>query len=347
MRVAFYPFCSQQDKRTGRFLLESDSGVKLCAYMAKQRPDSYLVLPMTIQCEDDRWRGDLPHTSILRVPYRLAQNNLHRRLQWEPDWLVQLASLVDCVFTTHLFLPFPLRCVAPKCKIVLECDMMPDTAWPQAEPLFKLAWASSDLAVSDSKRMALETSKHSKRSAHWFFAYEDSIAKPRKLERTIDVLFPSRCSATEYTNHTSFVHAMAGSERSIVIGDPTSYLRPHKWVLEKPFTRNEYLDVLHRSKVVVGLTQNFGSGYAFREAMAAGALPVTLDTPEYRELLTDRWPYFCTLGTIQATVERALAMGWLGVETWLLQEVMDNLKRTSYSEAWKIAKADFDSLDSI
>jgi len=217
----------------------------------------------------------------------------------------------------------------------MECGIRPDTAWPETKAMFPLAWKAASLIHCNSIQLAKMVSEEGGNAKVWQFAYEDSIVIPRNLPRDIDVLFPARCSATNYSNHLAFIRAFNDDVLCTCMTDPTNYLG-HSLELGSV----EYSNTLHRSKVVVGLTDNGYGGYAFREAIAAGACPVALDTPEYRELLTDAWPYLCTLDDVRQIAEKALATGWKSLGTKLVQQVSENLRNSSYSQAWISAKED-------
>ena len=326
MKVALVPFFSQQDKQHRKFRLDSDSGVRLYAHIAdsmrqKLGWDAALYLPQEHQCV-----GEAPNVAIRRVPYELCIDNLDRRLQWEPSFLRKLGEM-DLVLTQHEFFPYPLRCLCPNLRIVVECGIRPTTAYAETAEMFKLSYEAADAVHFNSRTLADEWAF--RRRWVWRFAYEDSAAVPRGLPRDVDVLFNARASATNYSNHVAFLAAFGSSELRIAVTDPTSYLRaktPGSVLPRLP--REEYVDLLHRSKVVVSLTDNGYGGYAWIEAAAAGAVPVVLNRPEYHEVLGDDWPYYCELNTVRAVTERALRN---------IPRVA-RLPSCSYSGAWKVAK---------
>lgn len=337
MKVLLYPFFSQQDKVARRFRLDSDSGVKLYAYMAKRMAECgwkpTFVLPSASMCigEDALDLRKIPRLRVIDM----AIDNLDRRLQWNPNLLRIACSDIDLVLTQHEFLAYPLRCIMPKLKIVMECGIRPKTAWPQTEELFPLAWRAADAIHFNSRTLADEVAHP--RKFVWQFAYDDSVEFPVSI-RGIDVLFNSRCSATNYTHHREFLAAFADSKLRIYFTDPTQYLKTQKLWPSELLSQGEYRKVLSKSKVVVGLTDNGYGGYAFREAIAAGCTPVALDVPEYRELLGESWPYYCTLHNVREVVERALA------NSVPLDEVQRRNSSGAYSNAWKQARSDLECL---
>lgn len=344
MRVLLYPFYSQQDKRTGKFLLASDSGFRAYSYIGRQMLaegwEPVMLVPPAEQCADCPF---LPYR-IVQFPYELCSDNLLRRLQWNPDWLAGLDY--DLVLTTHEFIAYPLRCLKPGLRIVMECGIRPSTAWPETAALFPLARVAAD-AVHFNSQLLADECEHSRRKFVWPFGYEE---RPHKVcKRTIDVVFPARTSSTEYSNHRLFVLALGGTDLAVVMTDPTSYLRsnpgkaPDGWVPPHPLLRADYDDLLDGSKVVVGLTANGYGGYAFQEAVAAGCCPVALRCPEYEELLGADWPYLCSSNpySLRAAVLAALAHGW---PRQFEERVHTKIKGNSYGAAWDRTSRDLKEL---
>lgn len=357
MRVVLYPFFSQQNKCTGKFRLQSDSGVKLYTYIANKLVEArhlvYFVLPDTRQCEDDIQVNAYVH----RVPYPLAVDNLQRRLQWEPGWLRFLSVNADIILTQHEFLAYPIKCLSPKTKVAMECGILPDTAWQQTADMFELAWDAADLIHCNSETLRKHIgrlSTNSYKATVWSFAYDDARLHrdPIAQRPCIDVLFNSRASSTNYSNHELFIAAMQQlPQYSVVMTDPTSYLRSQmlvlQWLPGHPLNTEQYLNVLRNSRVVVGLTANGYGGYAFREAIAAGALPVALRVPEYVELLGENWPYYIeelTVSAVQGAIAAALQYGRSSVSAEVNDNMWRNLRQSSYSAAWQVAKTDLERL---
>jgi hypothetical protein len=349
MHVVLYPFFSQQNKRTDRFLLQSDSGVKLYAYMADRMVEegwqTSLVLPAPRQCADTI----ATNARVRRIPYLIATNNLIRRLQHCPDWYKTMLHDADLLLTQHETLAYVVRCILPNVRIGTEVGMRLDTAWPQTEEMMRLSRRSSDFLHCNSRTLAEETTH--KCTTVWPFAYHDDIPlnTASDAERSIDVLFNSRCSSTDYSNHKLFLAAMLLQDWRVCMTDPTNYLRTtsdelpsHIAVPRSPLNRNDYLQTLRRSRVVVGLTDNGYGGYAFREAIAAGCVPVALNCTSYRELLGDDWPYYCSgnSGSLRAAVSDALTHGMPEQSHHLCSE----MSRCSYSAAWRTAKEFIDAL---
>jgi hypothetical protein len=346
VKVLLYPYCSMQDKRQQLFRLSSDAGVKLhlciAGRMLAKGWEPVLALPQEYQCCDE---PVLPCTTV-RLPYSAELDNFARRLQWVPRWLKQIVDRFDFVLTTHETLAYPLRAFAgEKLRIVTEGGVVVADV---TRELVELSWRASDLVHCNSKQLQ-ELAEPYAQTSLWQFAYEDSIAEPRGLYRDIDVLFSSRASAAEGTSHPVFLEAARSSRWSVLVTDPTSYLRNRGelfGVPPEPLDREQYLDALHRSRVVVGLVKDGSSGWALREAMAAGACPVTLCNQDYEDLLTPEWPYYCTATAagVREAVDDALHSGWGGVPTAVQQEVRRRLEASSYSAAWAQAEKDLEAL---
>jgi hypothetical protein len=352
MNVTLYPFFSQQDKRTNNFRLDSDSGVKLYAFMAEkfvERGDTvFFVLPQEYQCATDvALHKDV---TVLRPPFVLSPNNLDRRLQWEPSWLRNVAK-TDLLLTQHEFLAYPLRCLAPKLRIIMECGIRPETAYQETAAMFELAWNAASLIHCNSQTLAQSVSQQTNTpTTEWQFAYDERDLHPGKpiVDRKIDVLFPSRASSTSYSNHELFIQAMTTVACSVLMTDPTNFLRHTNrvqdgWLPKNPLVKSQYYNTLGDSKVVVGLTDNGYGGYAFREAIASGCIPVALRCPEYEELLTPDWPYLVAdkdPELLRRTVIDALNSRWGAIPTKLRMKVQYKIMEGSYETAWKRAAAD-------
>ena len=339
MKIAFYPFFSTQDKSKGQFRLQADSGVRLYTYCADRAVeagwDTTLILPDPPQCSD----SVTCQAKIKRIPHAVSVDNLDRRLHWNPKWLRQFEQY-DVVCTQHEFLPYPLRCLNPKLKIVVECGLRPETAYQATRAMFALAYDAADAVHFNSQTLADESGH--RRKFVWKFGYDPRI-KPEGLDRDFDVLFPGRASATNYTNHELFIEAMSNSGLRARMTDPTNYLRKQgdyykSFLFPSELSRNAYLVVLQRSRVVVSLATNGYAPYAFQEAVASGCIAVCPRSKEYIEVLGEQWPYYCELtpDCIRFTVKLALQYG--------MPDIVTRINESSYSEAWNVAKHDLESL---
>jgi len=342
VRLHFLPFWSQQSKQSNEFLLDRCSGTKYLSYMAtecaKLGHDVALAVPRHGQC-----RTFAPFVGKLLEPTcPVPTDNRRRRLHWDVEFLERVGD-ADVVVTCHEFAAIPLRMLT-RAKIVLEYGVRPSVAWGEMAPLFPVSWGCAHTVFALSETLAQEMRATGVPARVWKFGYDDVDAAPRGLRRDIDFLFPSRCSATGYTRHEEFLRATAEKGWRVVATDPTSYLRSrgeHTWAVpHDPLDREQYVECLHRAKVVVGLTDNGYGGFAFQEAVAAGALPVALRCPEYEEILGADWPYLCDLGSLASTLARARVEGWSAATLAQRSAVADNVSVCSYSSAWKRAKED-------
>jgi hypothetical protein len=344
--VALVPFLSQQDKVTGEFLLSTDSGLRLYTFLGLALQERgwhvQMHLPPYVQCEKYSLKLPTHHTD-----HAWPVSNLERRLDWHISHLKELVC-DDLVLTQHETLAVPLSVLGA--KVVTEFGMKPGTAWPETEPLHTLARKASALVHCNSEELArYATRVEGCCSAKvWCFGYDkrEFVGGGYDAPR-LSVLFNARSSSTNYSNHRVFVEAVKRRTDARMV-DPTGYLaKSNEGVGVLPrMKRSEYLRVLHESRVVVSLVDNGYGGYAFYEALAAGCCPVTLDTPAYREVLTDCWPYFTSLNPleVEAHVDRAMRWGWANVPYDVRAEVARCLAGRSYQAATEQAILDLEEL---
>lgn len=353
MRVTLYPFFSQQCKVTRRFRLDSDSGVRLYEHLGRTlRAFGHsvtIVTPPHHQCN-----------TMLRTPLtqhvlpELELDNLDRRLQWLPSAWRWLAQQTDLLLTQHEHLPYVMRCLGYTGKLVMEVGMRPETAY-STQDLFPLNWKACDLIHCNSHQLASELAMYHgvRNTTVWTYAFDDVLAAPQDMPKTIDVLFNARASATDYSNHKLFVREVQQvlAERpglQVRCTDPTGYLRksgdcPQEWVYGVPLAREEYVDVMQRARVVVSLTDNGYGGYAYREAMACGAVPVVPNMPEYVELLGHDWPYVCHVGT-PGSVAKAIVRALDGGRPPQWADAWNRLMLSSYTNTSLRARRDLEEL---
>lgn len=343
MKIAFVPFYSQQDKAAGKFRINTDSPVKFYSFMAKKLiaagHDVSFYVPHANQCVDILpWKAS--SYAVRCLPKNLPLCNMTRRFHWDTAWMGSLDY--DLLITSHEFLSIPLRALKPKMHTIVECGFDPESSFPAANALFPAAWSSASLVHCSNAALAGMVREYVRKHGNatvWPLGFDDSIAMPRNTVRYIDVLFSARASSTNYSNHKIFVDALVGSSYKILMTDQTNYLRankacPAEWLPEQPLVGDEYVSTLHRCKVIVGLMENGYGGNAFREAVAAGCIPVALNIPEYRALLGVDWPYLCEKHTVAETVHRALTNLWQPVSTDIFNLMWERLSAYSYSNAW-------------
>lgn len=332
MPLTFYPFCSQQDKVTGKFRLRSDAGVRMYSHMARTF-GATLVLPPREQCIDDVEGVEMLHTES-----QLLDNRL-RKLDWDVRWLQSLLARVGDgpLVTTHETLPIPLRLLAPKLRIVVEGMRPPAEA--EAD-LYKLAQRSANLVHCNSRQLAAEVDGNAR---VWPFGYEDSYEELRGCTRDIDVLFNARISAVDYTNFNMFREAMLGApELSVRVTDPTGYGRMHGLVPDgwrcDALDEAAYRELLGRCRIVVSLVDNGYGGFAFREAIAAGCTPVCPRWQHYAEVVGATWQHYTPMSAKHLrVVVRNAAFVRCSIP-------LDVCRRFSYSTATEIARRDLEAL---
>lgn len=314
MKVVLVPYFSQQDKRTGKLSLSTDSACKFFARLAEAL-GAVVVAPQPEQRADS---FSFANESVLRE--RVSLSNRDRRFQTLP-FVDAIPSDATHVITTHEALAYTLKALRPGVKVAMECGFDPAVAWPETSELIRLSWRAADLVfcASEPLRGLVEAP-----TALWRFAYDGSVAKPRKLARDIGCLFNSRCSATGYSNHELFLSATEGMSRAMT--DPTRYLSD-----AEPLSQEGYEALLHRSKLVVGLMRSGHTGFSFIEAIAAGCCPVALRTPAYEALLGAAWPYLCEASELRQTLERALRLGWQGASSQLVRRLQVEVDSCSYA----------------
>lgn len=335
MNIAFLPYYSQQDKVTGKFRINTDSPVKFYSFMARELAklghDVTFYVPHSNQCVDI-----LPIDSVVGCKIHYTGKNLPlcnktRRFHWDTAWLSSLHH--DMLITSHEYIAIPLKILRPTMKVIVECGFEPESSFPGANQLFPVAWSMADLVHCSNAHLADMVENGSDGTpVVWRLGYDVEIAKPRNVSRYIDVLFSARASSTNYTNHNIFIDALRGEPYKVLMTDQTNYLRrtgecPIEWLPERPLVGEAYIDMLHRSKVVVGLMENGYGGHAFREAIACGCIPVALNIPEYRELLGEDYPFLCSRAavSIRSAIEDALRFG---------TQMQSSVTKYSYQAAW-------------
>jgi hypothetical protein len=340
-RIAFVPFCSQQDKRHGKFLLGSDSGVKLCNAIAK-RVDAYaeLHLPDESQC----YGGFVADVPVFRMPRMPIANNL-RRLHWDTSYIRALAEY-DAVFTTHDFLTIPLKFINPKVRVMAECGLTPDAAYPEQGELFKLVWKLADCVACNTNSLANMVKPYNANTPVWQFSYDETQQHMFAYERDVDIVINVRASATNYTNHELVLEALKGNPLQIRFTDPTRYISencnvPSSWTMP-PLNTYDHYALLAHSKVVINLATEKGGGtHSLREAMAHGCIPVVLPTADNMDMLGEHWPFYCERNV--ESVRDAIKMALL-CDANARNHVRDIAQQFSHDGAWKIAKPHFERL---
>lgn len=336
MRATFWSFWSQQDKQSGKFL-PTCSSVKTYIYLAQRLSrelgwDCKLVTPLQLPAYSSVFDG------VPTVETQMPVENELRRLHWDAGFIRHIAHNSDLVVTSNDFIPIPLRQFSSKLRIVSEVSVLPGTASKGDQELFRLAWNSCDALHCNNELTRQAVQAHPRRWK-WQFSYPaELLNKPRRHwhEREHRAVFNARLSATGYSHHTEVMEQVP----DILVCDPTNYLGKRTG----DQSRVDYLFDLLNSKVVVCVTEGGGSTHALREAVAMGCLPVTTRSPEYTELLTERWPYYCRLDSIGSAVHFAHRSGWRCVPAEVKQRIAERLRECTYESAYETAKTNLQEL---
>ena len=323
MRAVFWPFFSQQDKRTGRVLTETCGDYKMCSWMAERLRIA-------------GWDANVVTPDDVHVP----SDNVAQRLQFHaPDARKAFAD-ADVAIVHHDHMGFPLRQMFPELKIVQGCHVDPFEPWPQFAPLMKMAWDAADLVTVLSPSMRVDTKT---RVSCWPMAFDEQLFAETDELKTIDVLFVNRASATNYTRHVEFLRQIDPDWR-VLFTDPTRYMEHAGLVPVSQLLRDKthgYRYALKASKVFVALNDNGHGGLSAREAIVSGCCPVALRCPGYERLLGEDWPYFVpSLDEIRETVNHALRDGWPANKS----AVQAAARAESYQSTWPTVVRDLESL---
>lgn len=328
MNVVVWPFCSQIDKTTNVHMLETCGACKQYGFVADRiafdlRWNVKVVLPM-----HSVGAAFVGHKK--RLVYSPHTNPL-QQIHWDTRDIADILSGADMLITNHEFLAIPARVIRPDLKIVTLCGILPENL------LFNEAWNRSDLVVTHGDHAAKIMQAHTRTPVvPWKFAYDERNFVGREpMERDIDVLFVQRCSSTNYTHHLEFLEAMKLLRCRVMFTDVTKYLRSQRPDFEYS-TPETYFDVLHRSKIAIGMCDNLYGGQALREATRAGCTPVVLDVPCYREFVGEGYPYLLKSmrpEEIATTIDEALA-------DWVPNRVHID---ESYQSAWETIRRNLES----
>lgn len=306
MHAVIWPFFSQLDRMTGKFRLKTCADMQWCMFAAsklRERGCSVgIVTPHQQQCLDE-----LPGCAI---PFKHVLENRVRRLHWPMDFVQELkADLYICV---HETMAVPIRAAHPGAKIFQFCPSFPDASpWKQDFPMYNAAWNAADLVIGYSALSLNYVRKHSwTRQQVCSMAYDaDVLPEFSGGPRDIDLLFIARASATNYTHHVEFMKAVKSFPYRVMYVDVTNYMRANKLVPEEQLfskqSQEAFYDLLRRSKHVVCLRDDLYGGFSVRQAIRSGAFPLLLDTPCYRELLGNSWPWFVRLESLAGDILRA------------------------------------------
>lgn len=326
-----WPFASQQDKVTGKFLLDTCGATKQLSWLAKRIEDE-LGWEVTAM---------VPRRTEHRVPFKswctssgMVANNALEQVRWDPEELYSFFASADIALLNHELLAVPVRRLFPKLRIVQMCSVSPEPL-----PLFQAAWDSADLVVAQGWHAASVVDKLTRtrtRVVAWPLAYNEADVVQQSCVRDVDVLFVQRCSVTNYTHHVEFLAAMEYMYGlRVAFTDVTGYLRKTHPHLEYS-TAETYKSYLARSRVAVALNDNLYGGLSIREACRAGCTPVVLDALCYRELVGDGYPHL-----VSDTSPGSLASAVCSAITY---PYTVDVSRESYQATWPKVKEDLQRL---
>lgn len=332
-KVVLHPFYSQQDKATQRHL-PICGNVRQLVFLAEKLTeldwDVTAVAPVANQECVDAFPGRV-HMCLVPMCNKL------QRIHWHTHQLTRLYAGADMCITNHELMAIPVRACYPSIKIVQFAPVQPDL-------MFRIAWDASDLVVSYCEGGAREVDMWNIQSptAVWRMSYDERKFQGRTpVDRDIDVLFISRCSSTNYTNHEKFLQAMPNlSHLRVVFMDPTGYLRLRDGGRYEYGEPDKFVDYLYRAKVAVALNWSVYGGFSLREAVRAGCVPVCMHSA-YEDVCGTAWPCYvdshCSPESVVLAVERAMK------HTGPLPDV----SKDSYQAAWSTVKEDLCSLASL
>jgi hypothetical protein len=345
MRLTILPFFSQQDKRTGQFLLDSCGATKQARFLLERVRSELgwsvrVGMPANANC--DPFDRNITQVCRLRIP----ESNPLQSLHWDVFQLAELFRETDIAICNHELMAIPVRALFPKMRIVQMCSVDPrGNDWR----LFEHAWSCADLVVAQGEyakkyfSSGLADEPVRTHTSVWPLAFDEArftVLDQNPLPpRDIDILFVNRCSATNYTHHEELL-ACDLRPYKMVYTDPTCYLRTRRPELAY-CTHKDYLRTLYSSRVAIALNDNLYGGLSIREAIRAGCVPVVLDAPCYRELVGEHWPFLVgeDLSNLESIVRDAVKYSKSEKAVKL-----PSVAHESYQAGWPKVKADLQEL---
>lgn len=316
MKLAIWPFLSQQDKRTGKFLFDTCGATKQMRFIIEQAQQElgwscvvatpeFGVFPCT-----ERY-ADIPNSNLLQS------------VHWNTNGLHRVFCDADVALLNHELLAVPVRRMFPKLRIIQMCSVKPPV---DMLDLFEAAWRRANLVVAQGEYAALQIQSRTNTPVSvWPLAWDERLIARSTAPRPIDVLFIQRCSANNATHHEEFLEAMELMlDLRIAFVDVTKFLRMRRPELEYV---PDYLEALRSSKVAIAMYDSWYGGLSIREAVAAGCRPVVLNAPCY-----DQFPNRCSAhpAAIAAAIRAALADN----------KPLPDVSSESYQASWESIKRD-------
>lgn len=224
--LAIYPFYSQQDKLTGKFLLSTCGACKQLSWLVKQvRQELGWRVEVAVPAAESVADKAYPFDVEALHPVDIEPNNLIERVRWDFAELRRTFAGADVALLNHELLAVPVRRLRPRLRIVTMCNTDPRGS---DELLFVESWRSSDVVVAQSPVMAdyIRQQVHGSNVVVAPMCFDKLRLVPRRRARDIDVLFVARCSASNHTHHEEFLRAMPlMRDLKVVFTDVTNYLK--------------------------------------------------------------------------------------------------------------------------
>lgn len=330
MKIAVQPFFSQQNKATGKFLLDGCLTVRISLFLAnklrEEGCDVTVFLPYPNQCEE--WSGTDVPAAYRRVPQGPFSNKL-QRLDFAAQWFECELKDTDLLLTCNELSPAKVRHVFDG-KIALLNNLFPMGGWEWMEQLQRESWCVADCNAFMSE--FIRSAVGAPDDFVWPLVY-DATKIRASAKKDVDVLFVQRCSVNNYTHHLEFLEALPRLQGlNAVFADPTGYLEKSRPDLNYAHAfGDKYYELLSKTKVVVALmTGDIHGGTSTREAIVSGANPVLLRYPHYQDLArNDSFQGFCDLtsDSIVAAVRRQL-------DAPQDASILDRVSKESYQATW-------------
>lgn len=353
MKVFVQPFFSQQNKASGKFLLNGCLTVRISTFIASRLAESghevTIAFPHSELCEDTfvHTGNYYVHQKFVPQSYGKHLSNKLQRLDFHADWWAVALNGYDLLLTCNELLPAKVRRVFDG-KIALLNNLFPMGGWEWMRPLQEESWALSDVNAFMSDFIVEQMGVAGYANTRvWPMVYDADRIKTSEV-KDVDVLFVQRCSASNYTHHEEFLEALPYLKGlNVVFADPTWYLEKQKPELNYAHAFGEkYYDLLARTRVVVALmTGDVHGGTSVREAIVSGANPVFLRYPHYEDIVRGN-PFqgWTTLDpeSIAAAVHRQLLVAKCWPDDAL--PVRKRVAAESYQAAWPKVLSDLETV---
>lgn len=314
--ILLIPFFSQQNK----------DGSHLRGFLTKSCSISNINLSMAEQLKDAGhnvhilWpRGDVDQVpkGIRRWEAEIPYDNKFQRISFQGEIHRDISAYFrpDIIISHHELQSWNLRqAYGPDVKIIQFNHMLPIGDWEFMGEQQILSWNAADLVVclSDRIKRKIESSGCKTYVEVWPYVFPQIVLEKPSGDRDIDIIFPQRCSASNYSRHMEFLDALMALRLTgqtfnmpkVVFTDSTKYLSSQNQKIllkdvssnieiQRGETREEYFNLLRRSKFAVGMIEkDFHGGIAIREAISAGCIPILGNSPALDDIGKKAKDYF-------------------------------------------------------